>query len=306
MANAFLGQLIPVELGDARVLHPGKLRWLRTIGWMVFLMFAVVAAFGISTEFLKHHLPKDPATQLIAHVVGALIVLGAYTLLVRLAENRLPSELSVKAMSLGLLAGVIMGVLTFSAAIAILVGSGLYDFTYLGPAPAWGAVSLAIDSGVLEEVLIRGIVLRLIWRAFGPLPAFLISAALFGAGHIANPNATIFATVCIAIEAGVMLGALYALTGRLWVSIGFHAAWNFAQGYLFGAAVSGGDFGAAIAKSTARPGFPDWLTGGAFGPESSLPALAVCSLVGFSALWLAWRNGAFRKAPGAGLERTFE
>ena len=28
----------------------------------------------------------------------------------------------------------------------------------------------------------------------------------------------------------------YALTGRLWVPIGLHLAWNFAQGYIFGAA----------------------------------------------------------------------
>ena len=38
-----------------------------------------------------------------------------------------------------------------------------------------------------------------------------------------------------------MFCALYALTGRLWVPIGLHFAWNFAQGYLFGAAVSGDD-----------------------------------------------------------------
>ena len=45
------------------------------------------------------------------------------------------------------------------------------------------------------------------------------------------------------VMAGLMFCSLYALTGRLWVPIGLHLAWNFAQGYLFGANVSGNNLG---------------------------------------------------------------
>ena len=93
--------------------------------------------------------------------------------------------------------------------------------------------------------------------------------------------------------AGLMFCALYALTGRLWVPIGLHAAWNLAQGYLFGAVVSGTDLGGAIAVSTARPGTHPWLTGGAFGPEGSLLALLLVGAVTATALWLAHRAGHF-------------
>jgi len=79
-----------------------------------------------------------------------------------------------------------------------------------------------------------------------------------------------------------MLGAFYALTGRLWVSVGVHVSWNFAQGYIFGAVVSGERLGPSIATSEARAGFPDWLTRGSFGPEASLPCLFVCTAVGVS------------------------
>lgn len=296
-AGKILGQFIPVDLGDRRVLRPGKLLWARTVGWMLALILAVALAFGPSMEFLSQVLPDDPAAQLMAHVLGCLIILGAYALMVRLGEDRAPGELSPKAAPFGLLAGGLLGGLTFSAVMAIMIGFRLYDFEFLGPAPAWRAVSLALESGVFEEVLVRGIVLRLIWRGFGPWPAFIVSAVLFGAGHIGNPGATLFTAACVAIEAGIMLAAFYALTGRLWVSIGFHAAWNFTQGYLFGAAVSGGDFGSAMSRSTARSGLPDWLTGGAFGPEASLPAVAICSMLGAAALWLAWRTGRFSKHP---------
>jgi membrane protease YdiL (CAAX protease family) len=286
---------IAPALGDRRILSADKWLWLRAVGWMVALMFAIALTFGPSMEALVHTLPDQPKFQFLAHASGAVIVLATYALLVRLGEDRNPTELSIKAAPLGLLAGVATGGLLFSAVMMIMIGFHFYDFAYLGPASAWKGVSLAIESGVFEEVLVRGVVLRLMWRAFGPWWAFLISAALFGAGHVGNPGATAFTTACIAIEAGVMLGAFYALTGRLWVSIGVHAGWNFTQGYLFGAAVSGANFGDAIAKSTARNGLPRWITGGTFGPEASLPAFTVCMAVGIATLWISWKAGRFSK-----------
>lgn len=146
---------------------------------------------------------------------------------------------------------------------------------------------------VVEELMMRAVLLRLMWRAFGPRTAFAVSCAVFGFSHLANPNATVFAAVCIALEAGVMLGAFYALTGRIWVSIGAHMAWNFTQGYVFGTAVSGAEPGPAMARSIPNAALPEWLTGGAFGPEASFPGLMVCLAVGLTVVWLAWRRGRF-------------
>ncbi len=289
-------------LDDQRILRPGKWLPLRSLCWMVVMIFAIVLAFGPGMEALSHSLPKQPVYQFLAKVSGALIVLCAYGLLVRLGERRRPSELALTAAPFGILAGLATGLIMFAAVMAIMIASGLYDITYHGPASAWRGAGLAIESGVLEEVIVRGVVLRLVWRAFGPLVAFIASSLLFGVGHIANPGATLFTTACVAIEAGIMLGSFYALTGRLWVSIGVHAGWNFTQGYLFGANASGGDFGPSIATSTARSDVPNWLTGGAFGPEASVPAFAICTIVGIAVLWAAWQQGRFIKAaPALGL-----
>jgi len=282
-------------LGDRRMLHPGKRLWARTLCWIVILVFAIMLPFGLVLETLLRVLPNEAPFQFLAHLAGALIVLAAYYVLVQLGEGRVPTELAVASAPLGILAGLAIGLTLFAFVMAILMGVGAYTFAYQGFSPAWRGAALAIESGVLEEVLVRGVVLRLLWRAFGPWLAFIASAFLFGAGHIANPNATLFTVACVAIEAGIMLGAFYALTGRLWVSIGVHAGWNFTQGYLFGAAVSGGNFGDAIAKSAAHSDYPSWLSGGAFGPEASLPALLVCGAVGGLVLWLAWREGRFTK-----------
>jgi hypothetical protein len=79
-----------------------------------------------------------------------------------------------------------------------------------------------------------------------------------------------------------------------------HGAWNFTQGYVFGAAVSGSDFGPSLARSVAHGDASLWLSGGGFGPEASLPALLVCGAVGVATLWLAVRVGRFGKEAAAG------
>lgn len=288
------------DLGERRFLHPGRVRWLRALGYMVALFFLIImVSFPLSSALAKWWPKSSGPAQCAASVIGALVALAVYSLAVWLAEGRRPSELSPRPLLSEILVGLVIGATMFAAVMALMAIFGFYEIRFLGPAPAWLSAGTAVQSGVIEEVLIRGVLLRLVWRAFGPWIAFAASAALFGFGHLGNPNATVFAAVCIALEAGIMLGAFYALTGRLWVSIGVHAAWNFTQGYLFGSAVSGTAFGPAIASSTARPGIPEWLTGGPFGPEASLPALVVCTAVGLLVMRLAYRAGHFSR-PAAG------
>ncbi len=248
-------------------------------------------------ETLLHALPKSPAYEFVARCVGAVSVLSAYFVLVRLGEGRSPTELSLVVAPREIIFGLATGSTMFAIVIAILAASGLYNIEYHGAASLWNGAGLAIQSGVLEEIIVRGVILRVAWRAAGPIPAFIFSSFLFGVGHIFNPGANIFTTACVAIEAGIMLGSFYAMTGRLWVSIGVHVGWNFTQGFLFGAAVSGGDFGQSILKSTARTDVANWLTGGAFGPEATLPALLICTAVGVIALLSARQNGQFETAP---------
>jgi hypothetical protein len=102
-----------------------------------------------------------------------------------------------------------------------------------------------------------------------------------------NPGATVWSSVAIAVEAGLLLGAAYKWSGTLWVPIGIHWAWNFFQGPVFGFAVSGNDTPSLIKPVIEGP---DWLTGGPFGAEASVPAfiLGLAMAIGF--LWLYRRR----------------
>lgn len=263
---------------------------------MIALVFLIVLTAYPLIDALKRLYPGNDVWAFLVHSAGAAFAILVYALAVRLAEDRRPAELAPGPALLHGSVGLAIGAALFAAVMATMILFGLYEVTWHGPASAWRAAGLAIEAGVVEEIIIRAVIMRLLWRAFGPCAAFAISAALFGASHLGNPDSSLFAALSIAIEAGLMLGAFYELTGRLWASIGVHAGWNFTQGYVFGAAVSGNDFGPALAKSGALPEFPAWLTGGEFGPEASLPGLAVCSAAGAAAVWAAYRRGQFSRS----------
>jgi CAAX protease family protein len=103
-----------------------------------------------------------------------------------------------------------------------------------------------------------------------------------------NPGTTLLNASAVMVEAGVMLAAAYMVTRRLWLCIGIHIAWNFTEGGIFSAAVSGGD-----TKGLLQPRLTgaDWLTGGAFGVEGSAVALAICAAAGILLLAKAVRKG---------------
>ncbi|MBR0553656.1 CPBP family intramembrane glutamic endopeptidase [Stakelama marina] len=295
-----------VALGNAKVLKPGKLRWLRAIGWLiamgvaVTLVFTIVTAlgFGIAAGLLGQ--PFDPAALrepggmaaafgYSLGVVGALLI---YALMVHLGEQRKPSELSPRWLVPDLLGGLAIGAGMMAIAVTIMSVAGWATVTPQPVRGIWGAVGLSVESGGLEELLFRLVLFRLLWRAAGVWPALALSALVFGLVHLTNENSSLFAALCIAVEAGVMLATFYILTGRAWMSIGVHAGWNFTQGWIFGAAVSGtGGFAGGPLSTQPVPGVPEWLSGGAFGPEASLAGLIVGCGFGAWLLWLAMKRG---------------
>lgn len=151
-------------------------------------------------------------------------------------------------------------------------------------------IALFAVSGLSEELLVRGYLLTNIAEGLvGYLShrlavgvAVVVSAAVFGAAHVMNPNATLVSTVGIAL-AGVLLATGYVLTGDLAIPIGLHVAWNLFQGPVYGFAVSGVGFGMSVVD-TVETG-PDVATGGEFGPEAGVLGVAAIA-VGIPAI--AW------------------
>lgn len=147
------------------------------------------------------------------------------------------------------------------------------------------AASLAVAFS--EEFVFRGYILRNLLDGWGGLPAVALSSILFGLAHIFNPGFNALVALNLAL-AGAVMGYAAVIYKNLWWPIGFHLAWNFFEGPLYGMPVSGVS-AASISLFITKLNGPAWLIGGKFGPEGGALATAAL-LAGLGGLWLADRS----------------
>ena len=99
--------------------------------------------------------------------------------------------------------GVLVGAGFLAAVVGLVAAFGFYQVVTVH---RWTAVlaplAIAVMSGYTEEIMFRGVLLRIAEESLGTWLALLISSVLFGVVHASNPGATV-------LEAGVLLGAVF-------------------------------------------------------------------------------------------------
>ncbi|MDP9051190.1 MAG: CPBP family intramembrane metalloprotease [Acidobacteriota bacterium] len=196
-----------------------------------------------------------------------------------------------------LLAGLIWGLGFLSLLVFVLRAAGLlvFDHRALSGATAvqfgayWFAAFLAV--GFFEEIFFRGYMQFTLARGlagiFGLLgasnrqtrgfwtAAFLVSFG-FGFSHSSNQGES-----PIGLLSASLIGVVFCLslwrTGSLWWAIGLHAAWDWAQSYLYGVA----DSGTIVASHllVTHPLGRIILSGGRTGPEGSIYILPIILMI---------------------------
>ncbi|SDN00504.1 CPBP family intramembrane glutamic endopeptidase [Actinomyces ruminicola] len=310
-AFAALDRMLPVVLPQSRNAPATTRRW----GWqllvgvlalivsrVMILVTAIIAAVlsgrRIEAGRLLEYLFSNSAVFFIGSGVSALVAVVGYWALMRWIRGATVTELAGPGKLHEFLVGMVMGTLLMSAVVAVLALIGCYRVTAVG----WDAgiligASSGLAAGFAEEIIFRGVALRLLEQWLGTGWALALTAVFFGAAHITNPEASAFGAVAIMLEAGILLGACYLVTCRLWLAFGTHVAWNFVQGGIFGSDVSGTGMGRGLFE--ARFTGPELLTGGDMGIEGSLVAVLVCTAAGVALLLVARRRGLLRR-PRAG------
>jgi membrane protease YdiL (CAAX protease family) len=228
------------------------------------------------------------ATQ---HIIALAIAgFAVYIAHARFIERRTVDELSGRRMGREFGIGLLIGAGLYTACELILMALGIYRIDGLNP-PSYliPAIAMAVSSSVFEELLFRGVLFLSVEKWLGSWVALVVSSLVFGLTHLINPQATLEGALFIAVEAGILLGAALMLTRQLWLSIGFHMAWNYTQSAIFSGIVSGNDAAPGLIRSTVEG--PDYLTGGEFGVESSVLALILCTTTGIVMLVMAARRG---------------
>jgi uncharacterized protein len=197
-----------------------------------------------------------------------------------------------------LVAGLVLGGAAIGCICAVFVVAGHASYVWRGlPAAevvrvtAYSAVTV-LTAAAAEELVFRGYLFQTLAQAVTLLPAGLVVSGLFAAAHLWNPGVAPLGAMNIGI-AGLVFSLAYAKTGRLWLPVGIHAGWNFAQLTLAGYPVSGlVDPERMLCTATVTG--PAWWTGGAFGPEGGIAA--TMALIGCA--WLILRTVRFRRPPG--------
>jgi membrane protease YdiL (CAAX protease family) len=190
--------------------------------------------------------------------------------------------------------GVALGAGIISVVIGLLALFGWYQV--IGPGTLVGAgfvanlspVALFFLVALFEEISFRGLLFRIVENGLGSWGALIVSAIFFGLSHLGNDGATITSAIAIALEAGVLLAAIYMATRSLWMVIGVHWAWNYFEGPVYGTSVSGNESASLLHSVTNGPVL---FTGGAFGPEAGLFAVIVGGITGAFFIWLAIQRG---------------
>lgn len=277
----------------------------------VLLSMALQFSAGWLAGWLGLPVPPTPANlqqlqatalpQLLAMVMRTLLpVVLAYWLLSHFIEARRMDELAPRKLLPHTAAGFLFGCGLLGSVVALLWLAGGYRIDGVNPTAPWFRMLLTIGvvPAVVEEIISRGVIYRILEQRFGSWVALIVSALLFGFLHAWNPNATLWSCLAIAIEAGLLLGIVFTLTRSLYVCMGLHAAWNFMEGPVLGTPVSGVDLHGLVIAALRGP---VWLSGGSFGIEASVVTVTLMGAISASLMVRAQRRGLIRPSRQGGV-----
>lgn len=148
------------------------------------------------------------------------------------------------------------------------------------------AMFRAMKAGILEEVLFRGYIMKLVEIKWNKYVAIILPSFMFSLLHIPSMQNFSFVSLFLLICGGTLVGMMFSLVAykdnTIWGSALIHTVWNF---IIIGNILSFGQV--ANNKSIFSIVFPSenpLLTGGDFGVEASIIAIigyAIISLIIF-------------------------
>ena len=203
--------------------------------------------------------------------VLVVALLLAHRFMLRLDKNASWSQVGLDrhAARPALLArGFLFGALAIGAPILLLIAAGWLKWIP-GVRASWGAAAFRISmvlipAALYEELATRGYVFATIRDSLGARWALVITSVAFGLLHLWNPGASV-ESIALVILAGLFLGGILVATGSLYAAWMAHFAWNWTMAVVFHIAVSGWPFESPDYRYVDSG--PDWVTGGAWGPE---------------------------------------
>jgi uncharacterized protein len=169
--------------------------------------------------------------------------------------------------------GFLFGLAEIAALIGLISACGGYSFGTIAlhgsPLWAWLGYWLVFFFfvGLAEEFAFRGYAQFTLTQSIGFWPAAIALSVGFGAIHLTNPGESWIGIVDV-VGTGLLLAFALKRTGNLWLAVGWHAAFDFGESFLFSVPDSGTLLEGHLSNATLHGSI--WLTGGTVGPEGSV------------------------------------
>ena len=251
---------------------------------VIVLLVAVIEWLG-SSILDKTNLPDDKKALTVA-VAEAFIATTGYIFLFRIYDKRPIHELSASAFFNNATVGFLTGVALQSLFILVIYLTGTFLIVNINPVSTLiSPFAFALTAGFVAEIIMIGIVFRLLEQQTGTVIALFIFIILFAILHINVKGATLISISATAMQAGLLLPAAYVYSRNLWLPIFLHFGWDFAEPGIFG----GINPSASLTQGllTSKIAGNSLFTGGETGPQDSLSSLLLCLLSGLIFLSLA-------------------
>src|SRR5690349_6904696 len=194
--------------------------------------------------------------------------------------------------------GNFLGLCEVSLLVGLIAAFGGYSFgnlaihgaALLGWGTLWAVAFVFV--GLSEEFLFRGYAQYTLARGVGFWPAAVCLSLVFGASHLLNPGEGIVGTANVAVT-GLVFAFALKRTGNLWLAVGWHAAFDFGETFLFSVPDCGWVFDHHLSNAVVHG--EAWLTGGTVGPEGSVFGFLT---MGLSALAIHFLFPVKKQVPG--------
>jgi membrane protease YdiL (CAAX protease family) len=280
--------------GTATPVQSGPPRWLRPLGVRLLALLVVFGIVDIAFAALNVVAAKNAVTGLISGIATAAVALFLYSKIVGWLEERETPEVGREKRWPHLLRGLALGAGLFTLVLLLIAMCNGYRAGWGSFGDMVSNFGLMIGVATCEELLFRGVMFRIIEEWAGTIIAIVASSVFFGGLHLLNPSASLWGAVAIALQGGMLSAAAFVLTRKMWLPIGFHLGWNFAQGGIFGATVSGSaDGGHGLLHGSSHGA--DIISGGSFGPEASIFAVLAGAIAAIVMFRMAYKQGKFIK-----------
>ncbi|MEM7550795.1 MAG: type II CAAX endopeptidase family protein [Bacteroidota bacterium] len=257
----------------------------------VAILIAVVSVKELITKPLIALFTESKTVSMtIVSIVGTMVMIVSYYFLNRYYERIPFRDFSKKNFFRDFFGGFLLGFSMVSFTVLMLYLMGYYQIVErLSFVKFLPTLTFIFGAAVLEEIVFRGLLFRILESWKGRTWALIISPLLFQLPHAMNPHWGILPTV-MATVFGLTICLMYIHTRTLWLPISFHFGWNLVQP-VFGTTLSGIDSFDSLYKPVLKG--PAYLTGGLFGLETSI--FSIITLTGVC-IFFYWKMSTRRRA----------